>query len=262
MEIGVSMNMELKRFVQKGMELSEIADDTKLRDEYDDWCRNVNGFLKQERVSKEVLYEIQVKMRYTVNEFSKEETRKNIMRAIKDTIGYLEDSDISSETKMSKDTGIMLIERILNNFYLYYKSMFQNPLHQKSTLSMDDLKRIQIGNEYDLQRMLYSLLVPVFPMIRQEVESDNGYGGMRADLYLEEYDLIIEIKCTRDNMREKKLIEELGADGFLYQARNIIFFVYDKSNIIKNTTAFKAAFTKEENNGKTIEVIIQQPVKL
>ena len=44
---------------------------------------------------------------------------------------------------------------------------------------MDELKKIQIGNEYDLQRMLYALLVPIFPLIRQEAESDNGYGGMR-----------------------------------------------------------------------------------
>lgn len=254
--------MELKKFIQEGLTLSEIVDDTKFRNEYDDWCRRIKEYLKQERIPKESLYEIQVKMRYTANEFSEEDTRKSILKAVKDTIVYLEDADINSETKMSKEVGIMLIERILNNFYLYYKNMFQSSLHQKSTLSMENLRKIQIGNEYDLQRMLYSLLIPVFPMIRQEVTSDNGYGGMRADLYLEEYDLIIETKCTRDNMSEKKLVEELGADGFHYQARIVVFFVYDKSNIIKNTTAFKSAFTRKENDGKMIKVIIQQPVKL
>lgn len=114
-----------------------------------------------------------------------------------------------------------------------------------------------------MQRMLYSLLLPVFPLIRQEVESDNDYSGMRADLYLKEYDLIIETKCTRDNMNEKKLIEELGADGFHYQAKTIFFFVYDKNNIIKNPDAFKAAFKRErEKDGKTIKVILLQPINL
>lgn len=128
---------------------------------------------------------------------------------------------------------------------------------------MDELKKIQIGNEYDLQRMLYALLVPIFPLIRQEAESDNGYGGMRADLYLEEYDLIIETKCTRASMTEKKLLEELGDDGFHYKAKTVFFFVYDKKNIIKNPDVFKAAFVREqEKNGKNIKVIVLQPVEL
>ena len=134
-------------------------------------------------------------MWYTENEFSKDDTRNSIIKAIKDTVVYLDEINTISEAVISEAVGIRLIEQILNNFYLYYRSMFQNPLHKKATMSMDELKKIQIGNEYDLQRMLYALLVPIFPLIRQEAESDNGYGGMRADLYLEEYDLIIETKC-------------------------------------------------------------------
>ena len=253
----------MEKLIQEGWKLADITDDTRLKEEYDSWCRNVKGLLKQEKISKEILHEIQVKMQYTANEFSKEETRKNIMRAVKDTICFLEETDMDIETEVSKEAGIMLVDQILNNFYLYYRAMYQNPMHKKATLTMDDLKKIQIGNEYDLQRMLYSLLLPVFPIIRQEVDSDNGYGGMRADLYLKEYDLVIETKCTRGNMNEKKLAEELGADGFIYQADIIFFFIYDKNNIIKNPEAFKAAFAREQKkDGKTIKVIILQPVEL
>lgn len=253
----------MKRFIQEAQKLLEITDDVKLRKEYDGWCRDVKRFLKQEKFSKEILQEIRVKMQYTANEFSGEETRKSIMKAIKDTLNCLEENDMDIEKETVKNEEIMLIEKILNNFYLYYRSMFQLPLHKKAALSMEDLKKIQIGNEYDLQRMLYSLLLPVFPLIRQEVESDNDYSGMRADLYLKEYDLIIETKCTRDNMNEKKLIEELGADGFHYQAKTLFFFVYDKNNIIKNPEAFKAAFKRErEKDGKTIKVILLQPINL
>ena len=202
-------------------------------------------------------------MWYTENEFSKDDTRNSIIKAIKDTVVYLDEINTISEAVISEAVGIRLIEQILNNFYLYYRSMFQNPLHKKATMSMDELKKIQIGNEYDLQRMLYALLVPIFPLIRQEAESDNGYGGMRADLYLEEYDLIIETKCTRASMTEKKLLEELGADGFHYKAKTVFFFVYDKKNIIKNPEVFKAAFVREqEKNGKNIKVIVLQPVEL
>ena len=223
----------------------------------------MKGFLNQNGFPKGKLNEIQIKMWYTENEFSKDDTRNSIIKAIKDTVVYLDEINTISEAVISEAVGIRLIEQILNNFYLYYRSMFQNPLHKKATMSMDELKKIQIGNEYDLQRMLYALLVPIFPLIRQEVESDNGYGGMRADLYLEEYDLIIETKCTRASMTEKKLLEELGADGFHYKAKTVFFFVYDKKSIIKNPDVFKAAFVREqEKNGKNIKVIVLQPVEL
>ena len=255
--------MKMKELVQEGWKLLDITNDEKLKAEYDSWCRKVKGFLNKNGFPKGKLNEIQIKMWYTENEFSKDDTRNSIIKAIKDTVVYLDEINTISEAVISEAVGIRLIEQILNNFYLYYRSMFQNPLHKKATMSMDELKKIQIGNEYDLQRMLYALLVPIFPLIRQEVESDNGYGGMRADLYLEEYDLIIETKCTRASMTEKKLLEELGADGFHYKAKTVFFFVYDKKSIIKNPDVFKAAFVREqEKNGKNIKVIVLQPVEL
>lgn len=39
--------------------------------------------------------------------------------------------------------------------------------------------------------MVYSILLPAFPTARQEVYSDNGYVGMRSDIYLDMYNLII-----------------------------------------------------------------------
>lgn len=255
--------MKMKELVQEGWKLLDITNDEKLKAEYGSWCRKVKGFLNQNGFPKGKLNEIQIKMWYTENEFSKDDTRNSIIKAIKDTVVYLDEINTISEAVISEAVGIRLIEQILNSFYLYYRSMFQNPLHKKATMSMDELKKIQIGNEYDLQRMLYALLVPIFPLIRQEVESDNGYGGMRADLYLEEYDLIIETKCTRASMTEKKLLEELGADGFYYKAKTVFFFVYDKKSIIKNPDVFKAAFVREqEKNGKNIKVIVLQPVEL
>lgn len=255
--------MKMKKLIEKGWEIKEIADHASLQQEYDNWCCEIKKYLKQEGFSEEIQQEMQIKMWYVTNEFSKEETRKSIMRAIKAVIECLEENDRAQDRKKVTDREIVLLEQILNNFYLYYRSMFQNPLHKKAALSMNDLKKIRIENEYDLQRMLYALLVPVFPMIRQEVESNNGYGGMRADLYLQEQDVIIETKCTRGSMNEKKLTEELGADGFHYQANIIFFFVYDKNNIIKNPDAFKAAFAREpEKNGKTIKVILLQPMEL
>ena len=82
---------------------------------------------------------------------------------------------------------------------------------------------------------------------------------MRADLYLDLYNLIIEIKCTRKSMSEKQLIEELGADAFHYCADIIYFLVFDETGIIKNSEAFKKAFEREpKKDGKAVKVFILQ----
>lgn len=44
--------------------------------------------------------------------------------------------------------------------------MYRNPTYKRGTLRPESLKSIRIGNEYDLQRMMYSLLLPLFPTAR------------------------------------------------------------------------------------------------
>ena len=82
----------------------------------------------------------------------------------------------------------------------------------------------------------------MFPETRKEVNGDNGYSGTRADLYLETYDIIIEIKCTRSSMSVKQLTEELGSDA---------------EDIIKNPEAYQNAFQRDyEKDGKNVQVFI------
>ena len=208
----------------------------------------------------EIQEAVNVKMHYIENEYSEHDALISLKKSLQTTIEILEENAFVYKEKTYKQNDLLLIEKILSNFYMYFHAMYKNPVHQKGTLVSETLDAIRIGNEYDLQRMLYSLLIPIFPTIRQEVYIDNGYGGMRADLFLDLYNLIIEIKCTRKSMSEKQLIEELGADGFHYCAVTIYFFVFDESRIIKNPEAFKEAFVREpQKDGKTVKVFILQP---
>ncbi len=200
-----------------------------------------------------------VKMNYVENEYSENDAFLSLKKSLEDTIEILEENGFIYENRTYKQEDLLLIEKILSNFYMHYCAMYKNPVHKKGTLVSGTLHTIRIGNEYDLQRMLYALLIPIFPTIRQEVYGDNGYGGMRAELYLDLYNLIIEIKCTRKSMSEKQLLEELGADGFHYCADTIYFFVFDETGIIKNPEAFQEAFVREpQKDGKTVKVFILQ----
>ncbi len=250
--------MGINDLISEGKELRKISDRQELQNRYKLWCGKVRICMKEIGVSEKEQDIVSVKMHYVDNEYSENDTMIALKKSLEDTIQTLNERMIISEKEMDKQ-GELLIERILEHFYKYYQAMYKDPVNKRGTLTLDALNTIQIGNEYDLQRMLYAVLLPVFPTIRQEVYNDNGYGGMRADIYLDLYNLIIETKCTRESMSEKQLIEELGADGFHYRADVIYFFIWDKNRIIKNPEAFKKAFARErKKDGKTVQVFILQ----
>lgn len=254
--------MGISELILEGKALAEILNKTELENKYNIWCSKLRRYIKENDFSDRELEEAKVKMHYIENEYSENDSKESLKRAIRDTIQFLEEKAFGSEKELFQQEEILLIERVLDNFYMYYRSMYKNPVHKKGTLTQEMLAAIQIGNEYDLQRMLYSVLLPIFPGMRQEVYNDNGYGGMRADIYLEAFDLIIETKCTRDSMSEKKLAEELGADRFHYKADIIYFFVCDKTSIIKNPEAFKTAFERKlKKDGKTVKLFIMQAIE-
>lgn len=185
----------------------------------------------------------------------------SLENAVNTTLAFLENIDNHEGQRLTAKEALAFIRKGLQVFQKYVTAMYFDSPHKSGTLTEDTLKRFSIGNEYDVQRMLYAWLRPVFPLVRQEVNSDNGYGGMRADLYLDEYDLIIEVKCTRPNMTVKKLTEKLGADCFHYPAKNVYIYIYDKAGLIKNTEAFGEAFRRDaETDGKMVRVFVNQNV--
>ena len=94
-------------------------------------------------------------------------------------------------------------------------------------------------------------------MARAEVSEDTGYGTVRTDIFLDA-EHVIEIKCTRENMKLKKLTEEIEADIIHYSAKNIYFFLYDKEKIIENPMVFKKCY-EEKIKEKNVHIIIHQP---
>lgn len=251
--------MEIKDLILEGKSLADIFEKGKLQRKYDLWCSKVRISMEEAGFIHSVQEEIKVKMHYTENEYSDMDTLNSLKKSLNSVIKALEEKSVFLEKSIDGQAELKLIEKILNNFYMYYRAMYREAVHKRGTLKAELLNAICIGNEYDLQRMLYSILLPIFPTLRQEVYSDNRYGGMRADIYLDIYNLVIETKCTRKSMHEKQLLEELGADAFHYNAEIIYFFVCDKIEIIKNPEAFRHAFAREQKkDGKTVKMFILQ----
>lgn len=209
---------------------------------------------------------------YQENEFSEASTKKNILRAKQKAIYFLENliNDIRSNSnrenyinsyEFSEEIALVIITKILNNFYSHIESMYEAIVHGKAKITKENLDKIKIGNEYDVQRILYSLIKPIFPEARLEVSDDTGYGTIRYDIIIEKYNIAIEVKCSRNSMTERDLSEELGSDAFHYNYSNIFFFIYDRYKIVKNKAAFINTYNRTYNN-KRIDVVLIQPVIL
>ncbi|NFQ66369.1 hypothetical protein FDG00_01795 [Clostridium sporogenes] len=158
---------------------------------------------------------------------------------------------------MDVNSALIIIRRILQNFYKHIQVMYQEEVHGNGRIKKKDLDAIQLGNEYDVQRILYSLIRPIFPTARVEVSDDAGYKAIRYDIKIDEYNIVIEVKCTRKSMTERNLTEELGSDAFHYNADYVFFFIYDKENIIKNVDAFIRNYKREN-----VEAIVNQSINI
>lgn len=242
--------------------------------EFDNWRHSVSRMLKgiftEQSISKEFLTDTKV----LLNKFSAIESDKNLERSFRKAERYLQElrEDIESgryllfENKIDsidKMTALIIIRRILRNFHKHIESMYQYEVHGSGKIKKEDLDRIRIGNEYDVQRVLYSLIRPVFPAARLEAADDAGYNSVRYDIILNKYDIVIEVKCTRESMTERNLTEELGADSFHYKAEHLFLFIFDRVGLIKNLDAFEKSFYRQKQEaGKEIEAVVIQEVKL
>lgn len=247
--------MKESNLIEDGYRILEIRDISEKKSRFQEWRERLLSFYNQADLS--VYKEVMLRTHFVENEFSQNDSLQSMTKAVTETLSFLVNKDSPGVQCWDSKDALVFIQRGLDGFYRYIKAMYQDPPHKRGILTLELLNEFSVGNEYDIQRMLYAWLRPVFPTVRTEVNSDNGYSGMRADLYLEEYDLIIEVKCTRPSMSEKMLTEELGADCFHYHAKNLYIYVYDKENLIKNPEAYKAAFRRSTKKaGKEIQMFI------
>ena len=207
-------------------------------------------FLKTLDIDSKSLMELEQRAYYVVNEYSDKDTMSNLDSARNRVIAYLEQIMTGSPA----DNRLLTI---LDNYYLFLEALLERPPHRRGGIQKEQLSGLKIQNEYDVQHLLYAYLKPLYPLARAEASEDTGYGTVRADILLDS-EHVIEVKCTRSSMPQKKLIEELEADMVHYHAEHIYFFLYDKEKIIENPRLFRNIY-ENKVKGKQIHIVIHQP---
>lgn len=83
-----------------------------------------------------------------------------------------------------------------------------------------EARKWYIEHEYHFQSLLYAILRPIFPDLKEEEYTVSvGTTQPRADLYIPSLKLVIEVKYWRSNVNSRDLINELAADASLYRAK-------------------------------------------
>ncbi len=228
------------------MRLKNIKDSS----EFSAFLTDLRNFLKTLETAPQCLMELEQRAYYVINEYSDKETMDNLDSARNRVIAYLEQIMTGSPA----DDRLLTI---LENYYLFLEALLERPPHRRGGIKKEHLSGLKIQNEYDVQHLLYAYLKPIYPLARAEVNEDTGYGTVRTDIFLDSQH-VIEVKCTRGSMPQKKLIEELEADMVHYHAEHIYFFLYDKEKIIENPRLFRNIY-ENKVKGKQIQIVIHQP---
>jgi len=101
-----------------------------------------------------------------------------------------------------------------------------------------------IDDEYDVQDLFHAILALHFDDVRAE-EVTPSYAGnsSRVDFYLPDARLMVEVKMTRDSLRQRGVVSQLTEDAARYAAKDdvdtLVCLVYDPGGFCHNPTALE-----------------------
>ena len=121
---------------------------------------------------------------------------------------------------------------------------------------------LTINDEYDVQDLLHALLKLHFSDVRPE-EWTPSYAGNsnRMDFLLKEAHIAIEVKMTRDNLKDKEIGEQLIIDIAKYQQHpdvdTLYCFVYDPNAILHNPVGIENDLNKLSTDNFSVKVFVR-----
>lgn len=167
----------------------------------------------------------------------KENVKTNYKYSVVEGLGILEsliedieDGNFNLENNNVQSNSDELIEKILNNFHRVVRQL---------RIRHDNRKTIEINDEYDVQDLLHALLLIHFSDVRSEEWTPSYAGGSsRMDFLINDENIVIETKMTRESLKDKKIGDELIIDMERYSVHpnceKLYCFVYDPQEFIKN----------------------------
>ena len=178
--------------------------------------------------------------------------RKDLLISAEQLKNILEE-ETPNKIPASANNDIDLIDKICMNFHKIVRQLGDR---------YDDRETFDITDEYDVQDLLKSLLRIDFNDIRTE-EWTPSYAGSskRMDILLKKPKIVIEVKKTRKNLKDKEVGEQLTIDKAYYKnhqdCKTLYCFIYDPEERISNPIGLETDLKENSSGFKTIIRIIQ-----
>lgn len=158
-------------------------------------------------------------------------------------IGILKAFDVIRPTAHNTD-----YDGILNTIFEKFHTCARQ-LHRRYS----NRPTLKIGDEYDVQDLLNALLRLHFDDVRPEEWTPSYAGGNnRMDFLLKDEEIAIEVKMTRDGLKDKEVGNQLLVDIEKYQAhpncKRLYCFVYDPDWHIRNPRGLEKDLSKATEN--------------
>ncbi|WP_199914792.1 hypothetical protein [Pseudovibrio sp. Alg231-02] len=155
---------------------------------------------------------------------------------VDEIVEFWEDIEPQSSTAIPIQASQDPIEMLIDGFHKFARQLRRRHNNRAT---------IKINDEYDVQDALHALLKLFYKDIRNEEWTPSYAGGSaRMDFLLKDEKIVIEVKKTRDTLKDKKIGEELLIDIARYKAHHdcnhLICFVYDPEELITNPTGLES----------------------
>jgi hypothetical protein len=179
---------------------------------------------------------------------------EDLMAAIKASIA-LSFPEFQLPKKASlHDEALQKLEFLLRRFHR---------IAHQLTLRHDNRQTLVIKDEYDVQDLLHAQLLGLFDDVRPEDPAPTHAGkASRLDFFLKREKIMVEVKMTRDDLRDAKVGEQLIIDIERYRARSdcqmLICFVYDPGHNLKNPKSLEDDLSRKHDH-LTVKVIVYSP---
>ena len=169
---------------------------------------------------------------------------------------------LSGSGNIQAETSLSAIDENLRRLLTRFDQVVQQ-LQIRRNEKGSPRSTINVNDEYDVQDLLRSLLYLFYDDVREE-EYTPSYAGSskRVDFLLKNEKVVIEVKKTRSNLRDKKLGEELTIDIASYKVhqdcQKLYCFIYDPDKFISNKNGLIADLEKQSTDDFEVVVIITQ----
>lgn len=260
------MTISKKKALEAIKALYSEVPNLKLLKEDDEVCRvwkqKVDNLIKQiygdksseHRAIHDCLYPILGLPRRTPVDYHKEHLKRLDTLSIKlqgfeYTIGLLDDDEPNDDFD-----AINTLIQVLSRFHKFARQLRNR--HNKR-------ESIEIKDEYDVQDLLHAILKLHFDDVRTE-ENLPSYAGSssRVDFALRKEKLLVEVKKTRVNLKDKELGEQLILDKAHYKVssdyKTLVCFIYDPEELIKNPSGLERDLSEADSDLTVLVVISPQ----